>query len=168
MLEHTPAVALVGPRQSGKTTLALELARNRPSIYLDLESATDRARLTEPALYLADHSHGLVILGQPVVGASWEGMAIENLLAAEVGGHQVQASFYRTGHAAEVDLVLAWPGGEDRAVEIKRSLAPAVERGMHTALADLFPAGSDRLPRLASSIEVVGLSEFCREVQVAR
>lgn len=37
-LDHSPAVALFGPRQSGKTTLALEIARERPAIYLDLES----------------------------------------------------------------------------------------------------------------------------------
>ncbi|MCP9231774.1 AAA family ATPase [Mesorhizobium sp. LMG 17147] len=46
-----PAVALLGPRQVGKTTLALELAERRPSIYLDLESDADRARLAEPELY---------------------------------------------------------------------------------------------------------------------
>jgi hypothetical protein len=111
------------------------------------------------------------ILGHPVAGASWEGMAIENLLAA--AGPQAQASFYRTNHAAEVDLVLGWPGGEDWAVEIKRSLAPAVERGMHSALADLSPARAlivypgDERYRLAPSIEVVGLSELCGEVQAA-
>ena len=41
-LDQTPAVVLLGPRQAGKTTLALELAETRPSIYLDLESETDR------------------------------------------------------------------------------------------------------------------------------
>jgi hypothetical protein len=41
-------VALLGPRQAGKTTLALEVAQSRPSIYLDLESEADRAKLSEP------------------------------------------------------------------------------------------------------------------------
>lgn len=36
-----PAVALMGPRQVGKTTLAMEVARTRPSVYLDLEDRTD-------------------------------------------------------------------------------------------------------------------------------
>lgn len=63
-LAEMPAVALLGPRQAGKTTLALEVARSRPSIYLDLESATDRARLTEPELYLAQHADKLVILDE--------------------------------------------------------------------------------------------------------
>jgi hypothetical protein len=37
-LERQAAVALVGPRQVGKTTLALEIAETRPALYLDLES----------------------------------------------------------------------------------------------------------------------------------
>ncbi len=64
LLEHTPAVALIGPRQAGKTTLALSMAEGRPSTYLDLESEADRARLAEPALYFADHADELVILDE--------------------------------------------------------------------------------------------------------
>jgi len=45
LLDQVPAVVLVGPRQVGKTTLALEVAEGRPSVYLDLESDADRARL---------------------------------------------------------------------------------------------------------------------------
>jgi len=63
-LQHNPAVALLGPRQVGKTTLALEAARSRPSIYLDLESERDRAKLSQPELYLADHQDKLVILDE--------------------------------------------------------------------------------------------------------
>lgn len=63
-LAEMPAVALLGPRQVGKTTLALELAASRPSIYLDLESEADRAKLTEPELYLARHADKLVILDE--------------------------------------------------------------------------------------------------------
>jgi hypothetical protein len=47
-LAEVPAVALLGPRQAGKTTLALEVARAQPSVYLDLESVADRAKLSEP------------------------------------------------------------------------------------------------------------------------
>lgn len=63
-LAETPAVALLGPRQAGKTTLALEVAKAGPSIYLDLESETDRAKLAEPELYLAQHEDKLVILDE--------------------------------------------------------------------------------------------------------
>ena len=63
-LDRFSAVALLGPRQAGKTTLALELARTRPSLYLDLESEADLARLTEPELYMERHQDKLVILDE--------------------------------------------------------------------------------------------------------
>jgi len=63
-LEQFPAVALLGPRQVGKTTLALQLGQVLPSLYLDLESAADRARLAEPVLFLNRHADKLVILDE--------------------------------------------------------------------------------------------------------
>ena len=64
LLADYPAVALLGPRQVGKTTLALEVARTTDSVYLDLESPADRARLSDPELYLSDHEDKLVILDE--------------------------------------------------------------------------------------------------------
>ncbi len=64
LLDSMPAVALIGPRQVGKTTLALTIGERRPSIYLDLESDADRARLAEPELYLTEHQDRLVILDE--------------------------------------------------------------------------------------------------------
>ena len=52
LIDSLPAVALLGARQVGKTTLALEIGKTRPSLYLDLESETDRARLQNAELYL--------------------------------------------------------------------------------------------------------------------
>ena len=48
-LAHFPAVVLTGPRQCGKTTAAQEIAEflKKPTLYLDLESTTDRRKLTE-------------------------------------------------------------------------------------------------------------------------
>lgn len=63
-LARQAAVALLGPRQSGKTTLALTIAESRPSIYLDLESSQDRAKLAEPELYFAQHPDELIILDE--------------------------------------------------------------------------------------------------------
>lgn len=63
-IAHTPAVALLGPRQVGKTTLALEVGRRFGALYLDLESERDRAKLAQPELYLADHQDQLVILDE--------------------------------------------------------------------------------------------------------
>jgi hypothetical protein len=63
-LDRQAAVALIGPRQVGKTTLALEMAETRPSIYLDLESKTDRDKLSDPELFLKSHEDQLVILDE--------------------------------------------------------------------------------------------------------
>lgn len=63
-LDAAAAVALLGPRQVGKTTLAQEIADGRPSLYLDLESDADRAKLAEPELYLSQHEDRLVILDE--------------------------------------------------------------------------------------------------------
>ena len=63
-IAHTPAVALLGPRQVGKTTLALEVGKGFNTLYLDLESEQDRAKLAQPELYLADHQDKLLILDE--------------------------------------------------------------------------------------------------------
>lgn len=68
LLGRFPAVALLGPRQVGKTTLALSLTEGQisgiPPVYLDLELASDRAKLADPELYLTEHEDRLVILDE--------------------------------------------------------------------------------------------------------
>ena len=63
-LSRQAAVTLIGPRQVGKTTLALEIARSRDALYLDLEDRDDRNRLAEPALFLDNLEDRLVILDE--------------------------------------------------------------------------------------------------------
>lgn len=63
-LEHLPAVALLGPRQVGKTTLAFRIAERRDSVYLDLEAPSDREKLSDAAFYLSGHEDKLVILDE--------------------------------------------------------------------------------------------------------
>lgn len=63
-LAESPAVALLGPRQVGKTTLARIVAESDRSIYLDLESESDRAKLSDAEGYLRTHSDRLVILDE--------------------------------------------------------------------------------------------------------
>ena len=63
-LSHLPAVVLLGPRQSGKTTLAHAIAAGRDSIYLDLESPVDREKLADASFYLSRHEDKVVILDE--------------------------------------------------------------------------------------------------------
>ena len=63
-LDEQAAVVLLGPRQVGKTTLALEIAAQRPSVYLDLERDADQQILIEPDLYLDEQVGRLVILDE--------------------------------------------------------------------------------------------------------
>jgi predicted AAA+ superfamily ATPase len=63
-LKKVPAVALLGPRQIGKTTLAKRISENRPALYLDLESPKDLIRLDDPSAFLAQHADKLVILDE--------------------------------------------------------------------------------------------------------
>ena len=63
-LSRQAAVLLVGPRQSGKTTLSLELARRGDAVYLDLEDQDDRSRLEEPRLFLDALEDRLVVFDE--------------------------------------------------------------------------------------------------------
>lgn len=117
--------------------------------------------LVHALLGIADHD---ALAGHPVVGASWEGFVIENLLAAAPAG--TRASFYRTAAGAEIDLLLELPGGRRWAVEIKSGLSPRLEKGFHFARQDLKPgksfvvySGDDRYP-LGEDTEAIGLREL--------
>jgi uncharacterized protein len=63
-LREQAAIALVGPRQVGKTTLALEIGQSVDALYLDLEDRADRAKLAEPRLFLEQFEDRLVILDE--------------------------------------------------------------------------------------------------------
>lgn len=131
-----------------------------------------------PKVYVRDSGlvHALLglpdketVLGHPVAGASWEGLAIENAIGA--AGDRAEPSFYRTSGGAEIDLVLSWRDGREWAIEVKRSSAPKLERGMRSALEDLQPErsfivypGTERY-RLAEDAEAIGLAELCAEIR---
>jgi uncharacterized protein len=65
-LHQFPAVALLGPRQVGKTTLALEVARtfDPNHLYLDLESELDQAKLANARLFLSQQKDRLVVIDE--------------------------------------------------------------------------------------------------------
>ena len=63
-LSRQAAVAVIGPRQVGKTTLALDIADTRAAVYLDLENTADRGKLENPDLFLQQHEDELVVLDE--------------------------------------------------------------------------------------------------------
>ncbi len=63
-LANYPAVALLGARQVGKTTLARQIGDTRSAVYLDIERPSDRQKLTDAENYLSLHSEKLVILDE--------------------------------------------------------------------------------------------------------
>ena len=63
-IAQVPAVALLGARQVGKTTLAKTIAKDIDSIYLDLEAPEDLLKLRDPTSFLSGHADKLVILDE--------------------------------------------------------------------------------------------------------
>lgn len=59
-----PAVGIIGPRQVGKTTLVKNINLNKERIYLDLEKASDRAKLNDAELFLKAHVNKTIILDE--------------------------------------------------------------------------------------------------------
>ena len=141
-----------------------------------------RKRLVKsPKVYVRDSGlvHALLgigdreaLLAHPVAGGSWEGMAIESLIAAAPNG--TEAFFFRTAAGAEIDLLLQLPGRRAPwAIEIKRGMAPKIERGFHTGCETVAPerrwvvyGGAERFP-IASGIEAIALAELCGELAAA-
>lgn len=126
-----------------------------------------------PKVYIRDSGllHALLnipdrnsLLGHPVVGASWEGFVIENLINA--APTLTVPGFYRTSGGAEIDLLLELPGGERWAIEVKRSRAVKPARGFYEACEDLKPskrfvvhAGADRFP-VSEDVQAIGVREL--------
>lgn len=104
--------------------------------------------------------------GHPVVGASWEGYAIEEILRA---APDAQATFYRTQAGTELDLVLV-KGERRMAFEFKRSSAPSPTRGFWQGLEDLgleearIVAPVDSPWPLRKGVHVVPLRDAVAEV----
>ena len=75
------------------------------------------------------------LVSNPICGHSWEGFVIEQI--ASLMPFRTELYHYRTRGGAEIDLILKIPGIDSlTAVEIKRSLAPKVERGFWSAMED--------------------------------
>jgi predicted AAA+ superfamily ATPase len=130
-----------------------------------------------PKIYIRDSgiTHALLnvgsyndLLGHPVVGGSWEGFVIENIMS--VAPPRVQPFYYGTPGGAEIDLLLEFATNEKWAVEIKRSSSPSLTKGFHIACDDIKPqrryviySGRDRFS-LGEGITAISLPDFMEDV----
>ena len=121
----------------------LMLVRRLPPFFANVGKRLVKA----PKVYIRDSGvlHTLLglatlddVLSHPVVAPSWEGFAIENLIAAAPFG--TVPWFYRTTAGAEIDLLLQLPDQQLWAIEIKRTTAPRTSRGFELAANDLAAA----------------------------
>lgn len=136
---------------------------------------TKKRLVKSPKIYIRDSGllHRLMsiseyedLLGNPVVGHSWEGFVVENIL----GGisDKWQASYYRTAEQTEIDLILERSFKEVWAVEIKRSAVAKTRSGFHRACEEVKAtrklvvySGKERFP-LARNTEAIGLIELLK------
>ncbi len=131
---------------------------------------TGKRLVKAPKVYVRDSGlvHGLLgiadfnaLSGHPVVGASWEGFAVENLIAAAPS--LTVPGFYRTSAGAEIDLTLEIPGHGLWAFDIKRGLSARPEKGFYIACEDLkadhrflVNSGAERYP-IGPGLDAIGL-----------
>ncbi|MEQ9104998.1 MAG: ATP-binding protein [Rhodothermales bacterium] len=167
-------LSVTAPTVTGYVDLLVDLLlvrRLRP-----FHGNTKKRLVKSPKVYVRDSGlvHALLgiqdyndLAGHPVVGMSWEGFVIENLIS--IASPQTKASFYRTSAGAEIDLLLELPGKNGLwAIEIKRGLSANLSKGFHSARADLNPdrsfvvtSANDRFP-VAEGVEAIGLRELAK------
>jgi len=134
--------------------------------------------IRSPKIYVRDSGlvHALLnikelneLLGHPVVGGSWEGFVIENILS--VASNTPQSYYFGTPGGAEIDLILEFSPSDIWAIEIKRSTAPVVSKGFHLACDEVKPQrkfvvynGNERF-QMSGGITAIGLAEMLTEVE---
>ena len=102
------------------------------------------------------------LLSNPVLGKSWEGFAVENILS--VLPSRVETYFYRTAAGAEVDLVIKMPSSKIWAIEIKHGVAPKLGKHYSQTCDDvgathkyILYGGDDEFP-VGNDVKIISLS----------
>jgi predicted AAA+ superfamily ATPase len=131
-----------------------------------------KRQVRSPKVYLADSGvlHSLLGLAtaaelerHPKVGASWEGFAIEQIVAA-LGVRRERCFFWASYQGAELDLLLE-VRGKRLGFEVKRTSVPKMTKSMRVALADLR---LDRLDVVYDGEEVYELDRKVRALPMSR
>jgi uncharacterized protein len=145
---------------------------------LESYSGNSAKRLIKsPKIYIRDSGMVNYLLGittyndflsHPNAGGIWEGYVIQQIKA--VLPYNVNMSYYRTGHGAELDLVLTLSNQKQIGVEIKLSSSPSLSRGNYEVMNDLqleqlyviIPSSDEYL--LKENIQVLGLRSFINKI----
>ena len=153
MLAHTHGQIWNGSRLAASLGVAHTTARSYLDVLCDTFMArqllpyladTGKRQVKSPKVYLRDSGilHTLLgitdhdaLLGHPVVGASWEGFAMDQVIRA-LGADERQCFFWAVHTGGELDLLIE-PAGKRLGFEFKRSLAPSITRSMRSALETL-------------------------------
>jgi predicted AAA+ superfamily ATPase len=133
--------------------------------------------IRSPKIYVRDSgiTHALLnigayndLLGHPVVGGSWEGFVIENILS--VAPSHARPFYYGTPRGAEIDLILEFSTTEKWAIEIKRKSSPTVSDGFYTACEDIKPdrkyivyGGTDTFS-IGKGVIAISLQDIMQEI----
>jgi predicted AAA+ superfamily ATPase len=127
LLDHFPAVAILGPRQIGKTTLAKQIAQKlkKPTLYLDVEKPSDALKLQDAEAYLTLHQDKCVIIDEVQYMPK-----LYNVLRSLIDDYKKPMRFILTGSASP-NLIKG----------ISESLAGRI------AYTELNPIGLQELPR---------------------
>jgi uncharacterized protein len=178
------------PLNQSKLASSLEVSTPAVTRYIDLlvdlllvrrlrpwSGKTGKKLVRTPKVYVRDSglTHALLdletweqVLGHPVAGASWEGFAVENVIA--VAGDRRTPYFYRTEDGAEIDLLFERGGAVDMVIEIKRSTAPSLSRGFNLARQALKPregylvhGGTDSWP-MGDGVTAIGLRKLMQRL----
>ena len=142
---------------------------------LPFQANVKKRLVKSPKVYFVDSGLQLALLNvqnfdqlfsNPILGASWEGFVMQQIL--EQKPQDWSAYYYRTQAGAEVDLVLVPPQGKPVPVEIKHSLSPTIGRGFRESFADLEAqsgyfvySGKEQFP-LAKNITAIGINDLSK------
>ncbi|MES3007436.1 MAG: ATP-binding protein [Pseudomonadota bacterium] len=118
-------------------------------------------------LGINSYSH---LLSNPVLGKSWEGFVVENILS--VLPRRAESYFYRTAAGAEIDLVLKMPSSEIWAIEIKHGVAPKLGKHYSQICDDVGATrkyvvygGNDEFP-VGNDVLVMSLTGILEKLRV--
>ena len=119
--------------------------------------------------YLLNIKNHEELLGNPIIGKSWEGFVIENIHS--ILPPDTETYFYRTASGSEIDLVIKFSPKNIWAVEIKHGISPKLSKHFHEACNDIkatekyvIYSGKEEFP-IGNNIKIISLIKFMKKIK---